>query len=282
MAGYPGLGRIKDPDTQAVCKALFDANNGLLRRLAQLEAEALRQGSPFQAGGERISNLGLPQDPADAVSVAYLRQVLAARGGGAVGAVDTNGALDADPLSVRVDGSTIVKVGNQLVATVSGSGITQLTGDVLAGPGSGSQVATIPTLPVAKGGTGSTTFRAGAATVSTEESTTSLSYTDLATSGPSVTLTTGATVLIWMSCYSYKTTAGNTGFLSVDVSGATTIAAADVNSAFAAEHTGSFGLSVARVLTLVVTPGSNTFKLRYRVDGGTFFFGNRSIAVLSL
>lgn len=62
--------------------------------------------------------------------------------------VDPAGALDGDsattPLAVRVDGVTIqINGSNELEAVGGGGGITQLTGDVTAGPGSGSQVATI-------------------------------------------------------------------------------------------------------------------------------------------
>lgn len=64
--------------------------------------------------------------------------------------VDPAGALNgngqsATPLAVRVDGATvIINASNELEAVAAGGGITQLTGDVTAGPGSGSQVATIP------------------------------------------------------------------------------------------------------------------------------------------
>ena len=72
-------------------------------------------------------------------------------GGGGSGTVvvDPAGALDGDgssgsPLAVKVDGSSIIINGsNELEAPAAAGGITQLTGDVTAGPGSGSQAATI-------------------------------------------------------------------------------------------------------------------------------------------
>lgn len=63
--------------------------------------------------------------------------------------VDPAGALDGDgssgsPLAVKVDGASVIINGsNQLEAPGAAGGITQLTGDVTAGPGSGSQAATI-------------------------------------------------------------------------------------------------------------------------------------------
>lgn len=62
---------------------------------------------------------------------------------GQFGALTGDGSV-ATPLSVRVDNSTIIVNGaNELEVTGAGGGISQLTGDVTAGPGSGSQVATI-------------------------------------------------------------------------------------------------------------------------------------------
>lgn len=54
------------------------------------------------------------------------------------------------PLDVQVDGTTVTVVDNKLTATGGGgSGITELTGDVTAGPGSGSQAATLANSGVA-------------------------------------------------------------------------------------------------------------------------------------
>lgn len=161
MSGYQGLGRIQDPATQAVCKALFDQTGALLRRIAELETSALRSGSPYEAGGNRISALGSPQALQDAVNVEYLRQYVAAQlalvsGGSGTVEVDPNGALDESPLGVRVDGSSIIINGsNALEAPGAAGGITQLTGDVTAGPGSGSEVATLAASGVSAGSYGS-------------------------------------------------------------------------------------------------------------------------------
>jgi hypothetical protein len=120
------------------------------------------------------------------------------------------------------------------------------------------------------------------ATVSTAQSTTSTSYTDLTTTGPSVTLTTGSSVIISIGASLVKTSAGsgNTGFIAVAVSGATTVAAADGNGAYDACETSAFGTTIARRFKLSgLNSGSNTFTLKYRCDGGTWEFKNRDIIV---
>ena len=123
-----------------------------------------------------------------------------------------------------------------------------------------------------------------AATIATDEATNSTSYTDLTTTGPAVTLTTGTSVFIWMSAIAYKTTVSNSCWISPAVSGASSIAASDANAVQTSSYNGlTPALPMARILLLSgLTAGSNTFTLRYRVDGGTFNFFNRSIAVLAL
>lgn len=79
MSGYQGLGRIKDPPTQAVCKSLFDLTAQLQRRLVVIEETALLQGSAYDAKGERLSNLDAPVAASDAVTLEYLRAFVEAR-----------------------------------------------------------------------------------------------------------------------------------------------------------------------------------------------------------
>ena len=123
-----------------------------------------------------------------------------------------------------------------------------------------------------------------ASTVSTTETTTSVTYTDLATVGPSVTITTGTSVIIMFSSIIRNTiSSGNTGWVSVGVSGATTLSASDTNAFDAASPGSGFNIAGSRVLLLTgLTPGSNTFTLKYRVDGSTWAFENRTIAVFAL
>lgn len=122
-----------------------------------------------------------------------------------------------------------------------------------------------------------------AATVSSDETTASTAYADLATAGPSVTITTtGTTAIVWLSALEYKTSVGNTAYLSVAVSGATTVAANDTNAVAGGSYLSTTYVPLSRVLILTgLTPGSNTFTLKYRVDGGTFHYDKRSLAVFA-
>lgn len=128
-------------------------------------------------------------------------------------------------------------------------------------------------------------YASAGATVATSQTTTSTSYTDLTTTGPSVTVTTGTTAYITLCCSMFKTPAGtgNNGFMSVAVSGATTIAAADANGlTWSAMQGSSFSNPCCRRFKLTgLTAGSNTFTAKYRVNGSTFGFADRDIIVES-
>lgn len=125
---------------------------------------------------------------------------------------------------------------------------------------------------------------ADTASVLTNQSTTSTSYTDLSTVGPSVTLTTGTKVIVAVTCYTDPSGAGASGAMSFAVSGATTTAASDD---FAA---GLVGLSasgwagvISWVGTVTVTAGSNTFTAKYkRGSAATHNFQDRYISVWAL
>lgn len=118
------------------------------------------------------------------------------------------------------------------------------------------------------------------ASVATNESTSSTSYVDLTTVGPSVTATTGSTVTIWISANANKSSTGNSGFISVAVSGASTVAASDANAASQSSAIASGGNALARSVTITgLTPGVNTFTMKYRGDGGTWSFSTRTLSV---
>lgn len=122
------------------------------------------------------------------------------------------------------------------------------------------------------------------AQVLTGQTTNSTSYTDLATAGPSVTMTTGTTCLVFICCDAYNTLGvGNTAFIGVNISGATTRAADTDQSArtsFWAQNSQVTMASFFKVTGL--TAGSNTFKVQYKVDGSTIQFGNRQIIVIPI
>lgn len=122
--------------------------------------------------------------------------------------------------------------------------------------------------------------------VTTSQTTTSTTYTDLATVGPSVTVTIGANgmALVMMNADVLNNTGASYSVIGLDISGATTRAAAapyeGFYQAFAAnaENKISYG-----VLVTGLTPGSTTFKLKYRIiTASTGTFSNREISVIPL
>lgn len=115
--------------------------------------------------------------------------------------------------------------------------------------------------------------------VATSETTTSLTYTDLATSGPAVTLTTGTSVLVALSA-SMDNSGSNTSQMGVAVSGASTVAADNV-TAISANGTEQVRAG-ALFLVSGLTAGSNTFTAKYVVGGGTGTFASRTIVVIPL
>lgn len=121
------------------------------------------------------------------------------------------------------------------------------------------------------------------ATVATGQNTTSTSYTDLATAGPAVTVTTGARALTFINTEVENSSTSVLSAASVAVSGATTDAASDARWAMEESKTTSLGCRAVSVhLFDALTPGSNTFTMRYRVSGGTGSFTNRHIVVMAL
>ena len=125
------------------------------------------------------------------------------------------------------------------------------------------------------------------ATVQTNSSqtTTSTSYADLATV-TSVTLTTGTTAFAsWQVSASHNELNGST-FVSVAVSGATTVAASDNFCALGqspAAGGGLINIAGGHIFT-GLTAGSNTFTLKYRNGGGgqTSTLNYRGLQVINL
>lgn len=122
------------------------------------------------------------------------------------------------------------------------------------------------------------------ATVAAQQGTTSTTYTNLATSGPAVTVTTG-TIAIVLFASGMSTSATDTAaWASVEVTGASTVAASDTWSVQMDGITlGNFiRYGMAHVFT-GLNPGSNTFRMRYRAGGSsTANFRDRTIGVIPL
>jgi hypothetical protein len=118
------------------------------------------------------------------------------------------------------------------------------------------------------------------AQVLTLQSTTSTSYTDLATVGPSITATTGTTALVTFTVTADATTiGGDQGYASVAVSGATTVAANDDWSTVT--RLGGNFVTMSRTYGFTgLTAGSNVFTMKYRNgSGSTVRFNNRGLVV---
>jgi hypothetical protein len=122
-----------------------------------------------------------------------------------------------------------------------------------------------------------------AAYIATSETTTSTSYTDLSTVGPTVTLTTGAVAWVLLTMLTTNSTQFRVDGMSFAVSGATTLAAADTRAVQITTSDAGFAQQVSAVIPVSVTPGVNTFTAKYREDGaGTATFATRYLGVWPL
>lgn len=125
------------------------------------------------------------------------------------------------------------------------------------------------------------------ATVAAGQTTTSTaSYADLTTVGPSVTVTIGSSGKAWIawSLAMSNNTAAAYCLSTYSASGANTIAAADANGVFQfPSSTAGFTFEggYGKLLT-GLTPGSTTFKIMYKVSGGTGTFTRRFLTVIPL
>lgn len=126
--------------------------------------------------------------------------------------------------------------------------------------------------------------------VTTSQSTTSTTFADLATAGPSVTVTIGQNgmALVGISANVWNNTNVAFSFMGFAISGASTVAAADLYSWKRQQPSAS--VEAREGVTFLVTgltPGSTTFKAQYRVQtggsgAGTGTWADRQIWVLPL
>lgn len=118
--------------------------------------------------------------------------------------------------------------------------------------------------------------------VGTAQSTTSTSYTDLDTVGPSVTRDTGPVALVFWAAQVTGATAGSVAYVGVEISGATTASPSD-NDALIQEISvanDTYRIGMCRAFT-TLTAGTNTFTLKYRSGGGQeVTFRRRSLFVV--
>lgn len=120
------------------------------------------------------------------------------------------------------------------------------------------------------------------ASVLTSETTTSTTYTSLATVGPQLTLTSqGTKALIVFSYQGSNSTASNGGAASVAVSGATTWAASDDYAVGHNVGSTGFGFYASNFVQLTINPGTHTYTMLYRVGGTTGTFARRRMWVFA-
>lgn len=119
----------------------------------------------------------------------------------------------------------------------------------------------------------------GTATVDTLQSTTSTSFTDLATVGPSVTITTGTKALVSISSRLVHSSSGAAAAMGFAVSGATTVAA-DIANALITNN--QMRATQTKLIT-GLTAGSNVFTAKYESqDPGTSSFQYRQLSVIDM
>ncbi|MER5252888.1 hypothetical protein [Streptomyces sp. NPDC002855] len=111
------------------------------------------------------------------------------------------------------------------------------------------------------------------------QTTTSTSYTNLTTTGPSVTLTTGTATVVVLSARMSNSASNQDSVMGFAISGATTMAESDSRCL---RHYGIGWESHSYLCHVTTNAGSNTFTGKYKVTGGTGTFAHRRITVIPL
>lgn len=112
------------------------------------------------------------------------------------------------------------------------------------------------------------------------QTTTSGSFTDLATIGPDITVTTGTRAIVCLTAQIANNTVGGSCLVGVDISGAHTEAPSDPNALQLDSAIANQELSASHITMYTLTAGSNTFRMKYRVSTGTGTFARRKIVVI--
>lgn len=130
--------------------------------------------------------------------------------------------------------------------------------------------------------------KATRAIVQTTETSTSTSYTRLATTTDEVTLTVPASGIVFITAKARSANNGvNYNYLAISMSGANTLTAANAETAgYYAQETQMSGSNYSMIqLSFVytgLTPGRTTFSMNYKTSASTCSFGERIISVIPL
>lgn len=136
---------------------------------------------------------------------------------------------------------------------------------------------------VSTGANAITTRTPSTARINTNENTSSTSYVDLTTPGPSLTVTCGTIAILYYAASQANDTANSACLASIEVSGASTVAASDDWSLLSdGVQAGNFiRYGMFHVFT-GLTAGSNTFTMKYRAGSSVARFQRREIACIPL
>jgi hypothetical protein len=118
--------------------------------------------------------------------------------------------------------------------------------------------------------------------VLTQQTTTSTSYVNLTTVGPTIGHSVGVSAIISISCQMFNSGSTSSNWSSYEVSGATTRVADDIHaiSCEAASATQAFKMGATFLETL--TAGFNTLTQKYRVGSNTGTFDDRHMVMMAL
>lgn len=121
------------------------------------------------------------------------------------------------------------------------------------------------------------------ARVNTAESTTSTTYVDLTTPGPSISVVTGTIAIVLFACEIANNTNNSLAKCSVAVSGASSVAVSDSwTLSMDGNAANNFSRAAMAHVFTGLTAGTNTFKMQYAVGSNTGTFKNREINVIPL
>lgn len=132
---------------------------------------------------------------------------------------------------------------------------------------------------------GGSTITSATATVATNETTASTTYTDLATNGPAVTVTVGPSgiLLIGIKSFQQNNAAGNETWTSFALSGGNTLAASDAIGILSMDNFAA-GVNEAQGASFMQTglaASSTTITMKYKVSGGTGTYRDRHLWVMT-